>query len=95
MAANTIFDRAMNDVSAGAYITDTKIPVLRVGDTVILDSLSACKVAEVRKPSERSAHEFSISRPRSRPLTPLKGPGPTDSDPANWSDLTGILDRAD
>jgi transposase len=39
----------MNDVSAGAYITDTKIPVLRVGDTVILDSLSACRVAEVRK----------------------------------------------
>ena len=49
LVAITLFDGATNGERFLAYVTDTLIPVLKRGDTVILDNLNVHKVAGVRK----------------------------------------------
>ena len=48
----TLFDGATNGERFRAYVTDTLVPVLKRGDTVILDNLGAHKVAGVREAIE-------------------------------------------
>jgi transposase len=48
LIATTLFDGATNGERFLAYVTDTLVPVLKSGDTVILDNLSVHKVAGVR-----------------------------------------------
>ena len=52
LIARTVFDGATDGMSLRAYVTDILAPVLRPGDTVILDNLNAHKVAEVREAIE-------------------------------------------
>ncbi len=47
LIAENVFDGATNGMRFRTYVTDTQAPVLRPGDTVILDNLNAHKVAEV------------------------------------------------
>ncbi|KQQ21422.1 DDE endonuclease [Methylobacterium sp. Leaf122] len=49
VAATALFDGATNGERFRAYVTDTLVPVLKRGDTVILDNLGAHKVAGVRE----------------------------------------------
>ena len=52
LVATTLFDGATNGGRFLAYVTDTLVPVLKRGDTVILDNLNVHKVAGVRKAIE-------------------------------------------
>ena len=52
LVATTLFDGATNGGRFLAYVTGTLVPVLKRGDTVILDNLSVHKVAGVRKAIE-------------------------------------------
>ena len=49
LTAMALFDGATNGERFRAYVTDTLVPVLKRGDTVILDNLPAHKVAGVRE----------------------------------------------
>ncbi|PZP65784.1 MAG: IS630 family transposase [Methylorubrum populi] len=49
VAATALFDGATNGQRFRAYVTDTLVPVLKRGDTVIMDNLGAHKVAGVRE----------------------------------------------
>ncbi len=49
VAATALFDGATNGQRFRAYVTDTLVPVLKQGDTVIMDNLGAHKVAGVRE----------------------------------------------
>ena len=48
LAATALLDGATNGTRLRAYVRDTLVPVLKRGDTVILDNLPAPKVAGVR-----------------------------------------------
>ena len=48
LIARSVFDGATNGMRFRAYVTDILAPVLRPGDTVILDNLNAHKVAGAR-----------------------------------------------
>jgi transposase len=52
LIARSVFDGATNGMRFRAYVIDTLAPVLRPGDTVILDNLNAHKVAGVREAIE-------------------------------------------
>ncbi|KQP90767.1 DDE endonuclease [Methylobacterium sp. Leaf117] len=52
LIARTVFDGATNGMRFRAYVTDTLAPVLKPGDTVILDNLNVHKVAGVREAIE-------------------------------------------
>jgi transposase len=49
LTAMALFDGATNGERFRAYVTDTLVPVLKRGDTVILDNLPSHKVAGVRE----------------------------------------------
>ncbi|CAO4139983.1 IS630 family transposase ISMex21 [Methylorubrum aminovorans] len=52
MCATSLFDGATDGARFRAYVTDTLVPVLKPGDTVILDTLQVHKVAGVRETIE-------------------------------------------
>ena len=52
LVATTLFDGATNGARFRAYVTDTLVPVLKPGDTVILDNLQSHKVVGVRQAIE-------------------------------------------
>jgi transposase len=52
LLATTLFDGATNGERFRAYVTDILVPVLRRGDTVVLDNLNVHKVAGVREAIE-------------------------------------------
>ena len=52
LIAKTVLDGATNGVRAQTYVTLTLTPILRPGDTVILDNLHAHKVAGGREAIE-------------------------------------------
>ena len=52
LVATTLFDGATNGERFRAYVTDILVPVLRPGDTVVLDNLNVHKVAGVREAIE-------------------------------------------
>ena len=52
LVATALFDGATNGQRFRSYVTDTLVPVLKRGDTVILDNLPAHKVAGVRQAVE-------------------------------------------
>lgn len=49
LVATTVFDGATNGERFRAYITNTLVPVLKPGDTVILDNLNVHKVTGIRE----------------------------------------------
>src|SRR5215207_1810957 len=52
LAATALLDGATNGTRLRAYVRDTLVPVLKRGDTLILDNLPAHKVAGVREAIE-------------------------------------------
>lgn len=52
LVATTLFNGATSGERFRAYVSDTLVPVLKRGDTVILDNLSIHKVAGVRETIE-------------------------------------------
>ncbi len=52
LVATTLFDGATNGERFRAYVTETLVPVLKRGDTVILDNLPSHKVVGVREAIE-------------------------------------------
>ena len=74
LVATTLFDGATSGGRFLAYVSDTLVPVLKRGDTVILDNLSVHKVQACARPSRRPARVYSTSRPTARISTRSRKP---------------------
>ena len=67
-----LMDGATNGVRFRAYVTDTLVPALKPGDTVILDNLPAHKVAGVRDAIERVGARLLYLPPYSPDFNPIE-----------------------
>ncbi len=76
-ATALFFDGATNGQRFHAYLADTLIPVLKRGDTVILDNLGAHKVAGVREAIQAAGAKLSTFRPTRRTQTPSSRSSPS------------------
>jgi transposase len=63
LIATTLFDGTTNGARFRTYVTDTLVPVLKPGETVILDNLQSHKVVGVREAIEAAARGSPTSRP--------------------------------
>ena len=72
LVATTLFDGATNGGRFSAYVTGTLVPVLKRGDTVILDNLSVHKVAGVRKAIEAAGVRLLYLLAYSLDLNPIE-----------------------
>lgn len=72
LIARSVFDGATNGMRFRAYVTDTLAPVLRAGDTVILDNLNAHKVAGVREAIEAVGARVLYLPPYSPDFNPIE-----------------------
>ena len=72
LIARTVFDGATNGMRFRAYVTDTLAPVLKPGDTVILDNLNAHKVAGVREAIEAVGAQMLYLPPYSPDFNPIE-----------------------
>ena len=72
LIARTVFDGATNGMRFRAYVTDILAPVLRPGDTVILDNLNAHKVAGVREVIEAVGARVLYLPPYSPDFNPIE-----------------------
>lgn len=59
-AATALFDGATNGERVRAYVTDTLVPVLKRGDTVVMDNLGAHKVAECARGNPGSGRQGAL-----------------------------------
>ncbi len=65
LAATALLDGATNGTRFRAYVRDTLVPVLKRGNTVILDNLPAHKVAGVREAIEAAGARLLYLPPSS------------------------------
>lgn len=72
LIAKTFFDGATNGKRFRAYVTGTLAPVLKPGDTVILDNLNAHKVAGVREAIEAVGARVHYLPPYSPDFNPIE-----------------------
>lgn len=72
MIARTVFDGATNGLRFRACVTDTLAPVLKPGDTVIVDNLNAHKVAGVREAIEAVGARVLYLPPYSPDFNPIE-----------------------
>ena len=72
LTALALFDGATNGARFRAYVSDTLTPVLRPGDTVILDNLGAPKVAGVREAIEAAGAQLLYLPPYSPDFNPIE-----------------------
>lgn len=72
VTATALFDGATNGQRFRAYLADTLIPVLKRGDTVILDNLGAHKVAGVREAIQAAGAKLLYLPPYSPDLNPIE-----------------------
>ncbi len=72
LRAPTVVDGAMNGVTFLAYVRQQLVPTLTVGDLVILDNLSAHKVAGVREAIEAAGAKVVYLPPYSPDLNPIE-----------------------
>lgn len=70
LCATSLFDGATNGARFRTYITDTLVPVLKPGDTVILDNLQAHKVTGVREAIEAAGARLLYLPPYSPDFNP-------------------------
>jgi hypothetical protein len=78
LVATTLFDGATNAARFRAYVTDTLVPVLKPGDTVILDNLQSHKVVGVREAIEAAGARLlylPAYSPDFNPIDPSTGSG--------------------
>jgi transposase len=72
MTAPTVVDGAMNGPTFLAYIQQQLVPTLRPGDVVVMDNLSAHKVAGVREAIEAAQATLAYLPPYSPDLNPIE-----------------------
>ena len=72
LTATTLFDGATNGARFRAYVSDTLVPVLRRGDTVVLDNLNVHKVAGVREAIEAAGARLLYLPPYSPDFNPIE-----------------------
>ena len=72
LVATALFDGATNGERFRSYVTDTLVPVLNPGDTVILDNLPAHKVAGVREAIEGVGARLLYLPPYSPDFNPIE-----------------------
>ena len=72
LAATALFDGATNGTRFRAYVRDTLVPVLKRGDTVILDTLPAHKVAGVREAIEAAGAQLLYLPPYRPDFNPIE-----------------------
>lgn len=71
LIVNTVCDGATNSMRFRAYTTDTLAPVLKAGNTVILDNLNAYKVKSVREAIRAVAARLTFSASTAGPEAQL------------------------
>jgi len=72
LAATALLDGATNGTRLRAYVRDTLVPVLKRGDTLILDNLPAPKVAGVREAIEAAGAQRLYLPPYSPDFNPIE-----------------------
>jgi transposase len=72
LVATALFDGATNGDRFRAYVTDILVPVLKPGDTVILDNLGAHKVAGVRDAIQAAGARLFYLPPYSPDFNPIE-----------------------
>ena len=72
LVATRLFDGATNGQRFRAYVADTLVPVLRPGDTVIMDNLSAHKVGGIREAIEAAGARVLYLPAYSPDLNPIE-----------------------
>lgn len=72
LTATAIFEGATNGRRFLDYVTDTLVPTLRPGDTVILDNLQAHKVAGVREAIAAAGARVVYLPPYSPEFNPIE-----------------------
>ena len=72
VVATALFDGATNGKRFRAYVTDTLVPLLKRGDTVIMDNLGAHKVAGVREAIQAVGAKLLYLPPYSPDLNPIE-----------------------
>ena len=72
LAATALLDGATNGTRLRAYVRDTLVPVLKRGDTVILDNLPAHKVAGVREAIEAAGAQLLYLPPYRPDFNPIE-----------------------
>lgn len=72
VVATALFDGATNGERFRAYVTATLVPVLKRGDTVIMDNLAAHKVAGVREAIQAVGAKLLYLPPYSPDLNPIE-----------------------
>ena len=72
LTALALFDGATSGERFRAYVTHTLVPVLKPGDTVILDNLNAHKVAGVREAIAAAGAQLLYLPPYSPEFNPIE-----------------------
>jgi transposase len=72
LTAPTVVDGAMNGVTFLAYVRQQLAPTLRAGDLVVMDNLSAHKVAGIREAIEAAGARIVYLPPYSPDLNPIE-----------------------
>lgn len=72
LTAPTVVDGAMNGPTFLAYVQQQLAPTLRAGDVVVMDNLSAHKVAGVREAIEAAGASVAYLPPYSPDLNPIE-----------------------
>ena len=72
LVATALLDEATNGQRFRSYVTETLVPVLKRGNTVILDNLPAHKVAGVRQAVEAAGARLLCLPPYSPDFNPIE-----------------------
>ena len=72
MTAPMVLDGPMNRAAFQAYVEQVLVPILRRGDTVIMDNLPAHKGGEVRRAIEAAGADLRYLPPYSPDLNPIE-----------------------
>lgn len=72
LCALSLVDGATNGARFRSYVADSLVPVLRPGDTVILDNLQVHKVAGVREAIEAAGARVLYFPPYSPEFNPIE-----------------------
>lgn len=72
LSAPTVVDGAMNGVTFLAWVRQQLVPTLAAGDLVVMDNLSAHKVAGVRETIEAAGAKVVYLPPYSPDLNPIE-----------------------
>lgn len=72
LLATALFEGATNGERFRDYVVGTLVPVLKPGDTVMLDNLCVCKVAGVREAVEAAGAHLLFFLPYSSDCNPIE-----------------------